>query len=95
MLGRVGGSLTLIGASTASDTAVPPYNEDFSVTIPEIYAAVGIKLGQFKLMGATSASLMYRFTLVDLGASTDYYVNGEVESTGHSNAGIFFTLNFR
>lgn len=95
LLGRVGGSLTVISASAASDTAASPYDEDFTVTIPEIFGAVGIKFDQFKFMGATSASLMYRFTLADLGASTDYYINGEVESIDHSNTGIFFTVNFR
>jgi len=95
LLGRVGGSLTIIGASAAGDTAASPYDEDFTHTIPEIFGALGIKFDQFKFMGATSASLMYRFTLVDLGASTDYYISGDVESIEHSNSGIFFTLNFR
>ena len=95
LLGRVGGSLTVITGSAASDTAPSPYDEDFTHTIPEIFGAVGIKFEQFKVMGATSASLMYRFTLVDLGASTDYYIYGDVESIEHSNYGIFFTVNFR
>lgn len=95
LLGRVGGSLTIITADAASDTALSPYDEDFTHTIPEIFGAVGVKFDQFKFMGASSASLMYRFTLVDLGASTDYYISGDVESEGHSNSGIFFTLNFR
>ena len=95
LLGRVGGSLTVIAARAASDSAQSPYDEDFTITIPEIYAALGVKFNQFKFMGATSASLMYRFTVIDLGASTDYYISGEVESIEHSNSGLFFTINFR
>lgn len=95
LLGRVGGSLTIIAASAAGDTAASPYDEDFTVYVPEIYAAIGVKFNQINVMGATSASIMYRFTLIELGASTDYYISGDVESIEHSNSGIFFTLNFR
>lgn len=95
LLGRVGGSVTVITASAASDNAASPYDEDFTHTIPEIYGGIGLNFPQFTAMGATSASLMFRFTLVELGATTDYYIRGDVESEGHDNYGIFFTMNFR
>lgn len=94
-LGRIGGSVLVVGADAASDSAASPYDEDFSITIPEIYGAVGVKFEQFNFLGVSSASLMYRFNLVDLGASTDYYIVGDVEINDYSNEGVFFTLNFR
>ncbi len=45
-------------------------------------------------MGATSASLLYRFSLVNLGVSTDYYIYGEPSLEDYSSSGLLFVMKF-
>ena len=94
LVGRAGPSLTIIAASAASSSAISPYDSDFSITIPEVYGAIGVKFDQFKFMGASSASLFYRFSLINLGVNTDYYIYGDPSLEDYSSSGLLFIVKF-
>lgn len=94
LVGRAGPAFTVIGATAASSSAASPYDEDFAITIPEIYGAIGLKFDQFKFMGASSASLFYRFNLVNLGVGTDYYIYADPELESYSSSGFIFQVQF-
>lgn len=84
--------LAYLAAIGSSDDG--SHSETFTDYLPSIDGAIGIRLNGVKFGRVSSATLLYTFSLAELGIDTDNWVMHSPSSEDWSNSSIMLMVNF-
>lgn len=71
------------------------HSEDFGVYFPSMDLGLGLNFKGVKWAGADSVSVLYSFSVIDLGQWTDNWVSGTPVTEDWANSSISFMLNYK